>query len=277
LPLLKGRRSRLLVVALFLTASVAFALLAFYSPVKSASDWCAQNASCSYYCGLQKSQYLFCANAEATGNPMSFFTSIRNYQSYVEIAEGFAVVAALSLLFQLKDRLSRALPSVARLSAHQVVLSHRIRITTLLFSVAGAIAFLAMAAIDVGYNIPSLAATSKWILFHYIDLHGIYLSEVAFPVAVVTTLGFTIYRLERGLSYALKWALRTFTLPAITALEVGILVFDSREINLYATKFVPWSLDGICLVSNWFVLIVALSLTLLAYALLLSKRTCVRR
>ncbi|MGP8124325.1 MAG: hypothetical protein ACLQEQ_00410 [Nitrososphaerales archaeon] len=129
--------------------------------------------------------------------------------------------------------------------------------TVLVLSIVGVISFSMMVFVDVGYNIPAVSYTAKYILFHYIDLNGIYLSQVAFPIAVLTTLGLTAYRIDWGLAPALRWALRAFTFPAITILQVGILIFDSREIALYATKFVPWSLGGIWVVSNWFLLIVS--------------------
>lgn len=237
------RKATALVLNLFV-ASAAFALLALlgwtYPLVESFST------SSSPICAYEPS--------------LSGCSVYEFYEYCAEVAEGLAAVAVLLILFQTKDRLSKAMPSVTRALTHRMAVPRNTRRVVLFLSVIGAIAFSVTVFVDVGYNVPSLADTSRWILFNYIDLHGIYLSMVAFPIAAMTTLGFTVYKLEDGPASALKWAFKTFALPATTALEVGILVFDLREIALSATKFVPWSLYGIYLVSNWFVLIVSVSL-----------------
>lgn len=221
--------NRLWVVVLFLAASLVFAVLEFYSP-----------------------PFL----------PLWFF----HRRARAEIAEGFAVVAVLLLLFQSKPALSRAMPSVARALARPVTISKNVRRTALVLFVAGTVVYSFMVFVDWAAGISFLHRFHNYIVSHYFYFHafqstGPAVGCVAFLAATFATLGLTIYHLDNGMASALKQALRTFTLPAILVLMVGLVVFwRASGMQEHVTFFAMWSLDGVYLISNYFVLIVSASL-----------------
>ncbi len=266
LPLPKcGRSRRLVAVVLFFAASLAFSLLAFYSPVKSLPS----PATCTIEMTAASCQYVLAqSKAQIAAAQFPFWL----YRSYAETSEGLAVVAMLLLLYPMK----RAALSLS----HPVTLSKPMRRLAFSISLAGAVAFLVMVGIDVSYAqkyFPSLhdSASTALSYFHFYALQpqGSALGSMAVLAATVATLGFMIYHLEKGLPSAFAWALRRFTLPAIITLQVLLLVSDPSEMPVHVTNFASWSLGGVAVLSNWFVLIVALFLTLLGYApsLLLSS------
>jgi hypothetical protein len=61
-----------------------------------------------------------------------------------------------------------------------------------------------------------------------------------------------VLALHRGFVGAMK----VFGLPAILFLEVALLVFQPIAVPTMVTVFASWSVGGIELASNWFVLII---------------------
>jgi hypothetical protein len=107
---------------------------------------------------------------------------------------------------------------------------------------------------------------------HLGEIFSIYgkAGEAAFLAAALATLGFAAHRLEKGWALAIRWAFRSFTLPAIIALMVGLLLCYNPPAVVMAdhvADFANWSLGGVYVLSNWTVLAISVSLE----ALLLSE------
>jgi len=184
------------------------------------------------------------------------------YLSCIEVGEGLAAVAWLLLLFQTKDYLTRRMPSLHAALTRRIAVSRNVRVAALILSLAGAVAFLFMVSVDMGYNVPAADTTAKWILHNFFNQYGLTLSQVGFPVAMAVTITLTIYHLNDGIADAFSWAVRRFLAPAITTLGLAILIFDYREISLYAANFVPWVWEGIYPVNNWTILLVSAFVTM---------------
>jgi len=193
------------------------------------------------------------------------------YTSYVEMEWGFMLSAALLFLFTLGDRALRAVPRLARVLTRPFTLSKNMRRVVLLLSIFSGTLFLLLSE-RVYYPIPFLTSA----LWHALSIGGPPLnldpSTVAFPLGVVATLGFMVYRLQTGFISSLKWSLKVFFLPVVLLLTVGLWLHGSTEMVLYVTKFTAWSFGsidfnsgwiGLYLLSNWTVLTIAASFFLI--------------
>jgi hypothetical protein len=158
------------------------------------------------------------------------------------------------------------MPAVARALARPVTISKNVRKTALIFFIAGVIVFSFQVFLDWAWGIPFLHGFSYYMVYTYFQFHALQSSgssvgSVAFLAAAAATAGLTIYRLDKGTGSAFRQALETFTLPAILVLIFGVAVFgQSYLMPDHVTYFATWSLGGVYLVSNYFVLIVSASL-----------------
>ncbi|MGP8057060.1 MAG: hypothetical protein ACLP9K_05630 [Nitrososphaerales archaeon] len=235
---------RLLAVMLFLATSLAFAVLAWNSPVKSLSQLTFP------YCGTNPHFAPSCvAFAQAnfpTSSPLFHF--FWSYQSYAEIAEGFAILA-----------LSLPLLTVKKLDfawLHRPLAPRFPRQLFMALATVGASFFALSAVMDANYY--------NWVHSSY---RGYYLSllqalrfesSLSLGVTAFGVWGLTVLVLSfrRGI----VGGIRIFGLPAILCLMSMLLIFDSGEMTLNVTKFITLSAGGIDLVSNWLVLTVSAGL-----------------
>jgi len=67
-----------------------------------------------------------------------------------------------------------------------------------------------------------------------------------------------VFRTKRGISEGLRFSVM-FGALVVFAMQLLLLVFDSKEMYLHVTYFAAWSWGGVDLLSNWFVLIVSAS------------------
>lgn len=252
-------------VALALCLSAAFALLAFYSPVKSLPGipTCNQSEGLKVtkdtpaQCAAIMKNYKPKTVAEVAGTPVWF------YWSYAEIAEGLAVAVVLSLLFMSRRSSFSWLnkPLVPRFPKRLLIV----------LMLIGASAFVFFAVIDATYRV--LSFSPSFVRFFYFK--SIQTTGSSFGVAAFVVWGLISFCLF--LAKGLTSAMRIFGLPSILFLMILLLIFDSGEMPMHATNFTTWSLSGISIVSNWFVLIVTSSLVVLGLAPLLSKKAGVGR
>jgi hypothetical protein len=182
------------------------------------------------------------------------------WQSLNEIAEGLVAAAVLSLLFVFKwprfpSWLSK--PLAPRLSKRLI--------TSLVL--AGAAAFALFAFVTSTYYTYSFSHdfVRAFHSFHYqiFPNQGSSFGSTGFEIWCLTVFCLT---LRTGFIGAMK----AFGFPAILFLMAMLLVFDHVEMALHVTLFMSWAVNArtwyyIPVVSNWFTLIVASSLTVLSH------------
>jgi hypothetical protein len=272
---------RTLVPAVLLCLMLAFALLALYSPVKflPGIPTCNQSQGLKVTmgnpdrCAIVLKNYKPETVAEVAGTPVWF------YWSYAEIAEGLAVVGALTLIWVLKPRVPASF-------SRPLSLPKALSKSMLLASIVLGVLYFWTVAIDVAYaGFPSLRPYATWCIktffaFHSFQAQGSSLGVMGFLFLAVATVGFFVCGLPKGLLNAVRDSILRFAAPAVLILMVGLLLFDFREMPTHATNFAVWSVpyhDSIYLVSNWFVLIVAASLAFLGLSPLLIRKQGVGR
>ena len=139
---------------------------------------------------------------------------------------------------------------IAHALAQSVPISKNIRKTALALSVIGMIIFFFMVFLDVTLKAPFLHSFSTDVIHRYFEFKlfqskNSAIGGVALIAALVATLGLTIYHLDNGVASAFKQALKTFTLPGILVLMVGLVIFGQADMmTAHATNFVTWELDG---------------------------------
>ncbi len=245
-------------VLLLLSFSAAAAWMAWASPVKSLpSPSLSTIPACDLHDGL--------ASAGATGASVAnrcaaavaiyqnqFVPEFRLYQSYAEIAEAFAVVVALCLL-----------ASVLRAPAflkREVSLQKPLRLALASLGAAGLGAFAFLESLNLLY---AETLNDQFIgLFHSIPQPPVY-AVLGLAVACVC---FGVLRARRGLFAGLRSGVMLGAFSASIA-QLFLLLFDSREMYLYVTRFSSnWVLFGFPVLSNWFVLVVSSGLLALGLA-----------
>lgn len=174
------------------------------------------------------------------------------YQSYAEIAEGFAVLALLVPLLSAK-RLD-----LAWLHRPLVPTFPKLWVITLVLTGTVLYALCVFTASEYWNLVHSAYRSSFLTLFQILSL------ESSFSVG---TLGFGAWCLAVFvLSFRkdLVTSMKFFGLPAILFLMSMLLAFDYGEMTTKVTRFTAWMVNGIPLLSNWFVFIVSAGLMMWA-------------
>jgi hypothetical protein len=241
-----------------LSLSLLFALMAHASPMKSlpSPPACLKAEVPSHACGTLAAKVE--SESEADALPGGGFWL---YQSSAEIAEGFAIMAVLSFSLTFKRP---AFPWLSKPVAPRLPG----RLATAL-ALVGASAFAFLALVDSTYY--DLAFSRSFIgLFHRWHFSVIPIQGSGFGVLVLGVWGLTVLclSLHRGLLGGVK----TFGLPAILFLMLALLAFDPKEMVIHVTLLTAWSVDGVAVLSNWVVLMVASFLTASAFTRSLSRR-----
>ena len=256
---------------LALIVSAAFAISAFHSPIKSIP---AISPSTIPGCGLQDvvsgagspagGTATRCEALEAEAQAQ-FVPSFHLYQTYAELAEAFAAVSVLCLLF---PRLR-----APRLLLRPIRLPPRARRGLLFLVALCAFVFVAMALIDATYR---LSGVSRQIVeaFHFqsFQTQGGAFGTVAFSLLAVAVVAMTLRDAGSGFWPSFELAFTRLGGAATLILMIGLLAFDSNEMPIHATNFTVWSWAGVYLLSNWFVLVLASFLALLGFSPLLLNR-----
>lgn len=196
-----------------------------------------------------------------------YMSSFWVYVSYTELAWGFVLTAVLLLLLSLGEQLLESIPIAHHALTRPVILPENIsKVVPLLSLIPGALFILLSER--VYYPIP-VVKDALWHAF-LIGLPPLHDPDViALPFLIVATLGFMLHRLDRGFVSAFKWSLKVFVLPGLLLLTVGLWLNESPEMVIYVTKLTQWSFgnidisrgwNGLYLLSNWTVLVVAASL-----------------
>jgi len=207
-----------------LGASAVFALLALYTPY---------NSSLASLCPPWMMYYSPCS---------AFWVS----QSYIGIAEGFAVAAVLSFLFALTR------PSLSWLDRPLAPRFPKRLLAA--FVLVGASAFVFFALMSATYDTWEFSRSfSHFFMFQTIQAQGSSVGVVALGIWSLTVL---CLALRKGLI----GALRIFGLPAIVFLGVTLIYFYIDQMTNHATNFTTWSLGGIYVLSNWTVFVASASL-----------------
>jgi len=239
---------RYLALALLLFA-ILFAWLAYISPTKSLPSvpTCFEVACRSVldnYSALLKT---------ATSPGGGFWM----YQTYAELAEGFAISALLVALappfLRRSMRLRQPLlPRAPKWFAHDLALI--VACGFVLFAVLDATWHVSVASQAAVFAVNSFFS---WLPLPQTGQMG-FVAFVSWCVAVFCVA-------SRG---GLLRALKVFGLPAILFLMSMLAIFDSTELVLHVTRFTEWSVGGVWVLSNWTVLVVASTLALNVYTTL---------
>ena len=276
---MKGGRFLLLAAIAMLVSAAFFAVLAFNSPEKSFGPPACSPAStpdnpvtnvnpCE---SLMVNDYLLKMNSEAPLVPL-YMDQFWVYTSYVEIEWGFIFAAALLLLSLVARTGVEKIPSLSRALTRPVALPNSAKTVVLFISVLGAVSYFSL--LDFGLSVPFLTPFLDSAFSVGRPPLNLDLGSVSFGFALATTLGFTVYRLDRGLVTAFKWSLMVFSSPAVLVQTVGLALDglpNHAEMVIYVTKFARWSFgsinfdsgwDGLYVLSNWTVLTLAASLLL---------------
>jgi hypothetical protein len=255
-PLMR-QRLRLLVFLLMIALSVAFAILAYGSPVKVLPEACSGQGGTGG--GGPHPMIVVCKPVTMrTPGYASVEWQYWGYASCAQIAEGFAV---LVLLFPLSTS-PRIVKRLYFSWLHRPLAPRFPKRLLVSLVLIGASVFVLCALMDANYY--------NWVHSSY---RGYYLSllqalrfESSFSLGVTAFGAWGLTVLVLSLHKGIVGSARVFGLPAILCLMSMLLVFDSGEMILNVTKFITWSAGGIGLVSNWSVLIVASFLFVYALA-----------
>jgi len=276
---MKGGRFLLLAAIAMLVAAAFFAALAFSSPVKSFGPPACSPANtpdnpvtnvnpCE---SLLVNDYLLKMNSEAPLVPL-YMDQFWVYTSYVEIEWGFVLAAAILLLSYVVRSTLGKIPSISLALTRPVPLPKSAKKAVLLISFLGAVSYFSL--LDFGLSVPFVTPFLDSAFSVGRPPLNLDLGTVAFAFAAITTLGLTVYRLDRGLVSAFTWSLMMFSFPAVLVQTVGLALDglpNQAEMVIYVTKFAQWSFgsinfdsgwEGIYVLSNWTVLAVAASLFL---------------
>ncbi|MGD0318959.1 MAG: hypothetical protein ABSB56_04625 [Nitrososphaerales archaeon] len=269
----KSMRRPILVVAVLtlLGASAVFALLGLCSPLKSfpATPTCGDRG----VVGRAASKACIGMMAHYKAELLSDSFPIWLYQSFIEIAEGLSAVALILALFMLKR------PRWSWLDEH-LALPRLVKYLGAITAVSGGLAFVTAAVLDWRSNIPSYTAGSSLLIGAQTGTTTAGLGELGargLAVMLAGICGFILFNLDRGIWSASRDALLRFAAPLVLFLEVGLLVFAPLSMFDHAVAFLKLQEGGIQPLSNWFVLIVSASLTLMGIAPFLSKSARVQR
>jgi hypothetical protein len=224
-----------------LAASLIFAALAWSSPVKVDPNW--KFSICDY---PTRAETDACNAFELKFAPQihpAYRAELWFHQSYVEIAEG---LAALALLFPLL--------SVKRLDftwLHKPFAPWFPRWLFLLLVLVGAGIFGVYAVADS--TLAEIPKFSGSVFSWSNKAFGVGYGTIALTMWGLTILALSLHKGFIG-------SLKIFGFPAILFLTVMLWMFDSRDMIYHVTNFAMWSLRGIDLVSNWFVLVICAGL-----------------
>ncbi|MGP8057700.1 MAG: hypothetical protein ACLP9K_08905 [Nitrososphaerales archaeon] len=264
-------RSKLLVVlVLFLAASLAFAHMAYSSPVKyipaeplcgNQDDYVVGSAIVSPLAdgwsmsviplsGGEGGSAAHCNGVYAQYNKMVATDTfpLWLYQSYAEIAEGFAALALLVPLL-----------SVERLDFAWL---HRPLVPT--FPRPWVIALVLTGT--VLFALCVFTASEYWNLVHsayrssFLTLHQILSLESSLSVGILGFGAWCMAVLALSFRRDLVTSVRFFGLPAILFLMSMLFAFDYGEMTTKVTAVTSWMVNGIPILSNWFVFIVSAGL-----------------
>jgi len=246
---MRSRRTLVLVVASLLVAAAAFAVLSRFSPVQTTGltfpictqEWGSQGPA------LVASCVTFMQSYSPDLSPV-YVSSLWWHQSYLEIAEGFAILALLLPLLTVKrlDLSWLHRPLAPRFPA---------RLLTALVIIGG----LTFALFTAGVATFHDGGVFQWF-FLTVDRtfqHGDDLQPYGAVAFVVWGLTLFALALRRGL----VGAIRAFGLPALLFLTAVLLALDSVEMVSHVTMFLTWSLGGIPLLNNWSLFVVSVGLT----------------
>jgi len=265
--LVRPKRTRLfLVVGLFLCA-LLFAVLAFSSPVKSSSELCSRNISCTYVCtnpaliiSAGATSYLSCSAKYVASNwdfDLNTVLPLYTYMTFLQVAEGVLVVAIFILMLGVRlpssfDKTFR-LPTLVKLSV--VIVAVVLSFFYLLAVVTD------MLQLDGSYLASGRISLAEYLVvnryFEYLRPYfGPWLGLSAFILVFGATICVVLFRLDKGLYESLRNTLTFFTFPMVLILQVSLLILGRQEMAIHVTDFVAGSIGGVDLVSNWFVLVV---------------------
>lgn len=257
----RGLTTRALAVTVVaaLCLSVVFAGLAFFSPVKSLSTVCERSVYCTRYCSGAPGNN--CLSSLELYYP-KVILPLLTYWSYVQIAEGLAVSGIILAVLLMQ-------PPAPSFLSRSFRLPKALRVSVLLASFVLAILYLWMVTLDLMWHIPpqsqyAMQSIAAYFSCLHLQTASSVLGTVGFLCFVGAAIGFVAYGLDKGALRAVRDALVFFATPATLTLQGGLLLFDRNQMTTHVTLLVPWSLGGVDIVSNWFVLVV--TLVMLSYA-----------
>ncbi len=238
-----NRRALVVAVALLLCASTAFAGMAWNSPVKPTVYNPAYPSQCVPATLMNTNPcntYILPAYFQQVYMDSTPYTSYWFYRSYVEIAEGFMLLAILLPLLWVKRLDSTCLrkPFAPRFPKRLVVP----------LAIVGASVF---ALFPISATWPEYEHTS-----YYLDLHKVWFA-VGLPLGVTAFGVWCLTALVLSTRKGIVGAMEVFGLPSVLYLACMVFVFDRAEMTNHVTMFLSLSLYGVPLVSNWLVLMVA--------------------
>lgn len=240
---------RLVAVALPLlmlaVLAVTFAILACNSPIKAFPA----PASCGTDLNTGN---LSCSNS---------IMELWYYWSYGEIAEGFAVLLAITLM----------LPLLRKLPMGFRVTSKDLKFFGFFVAFCGGSAWVAR-AINTVISFPSSPYRYDYTPGSPMFLQlmaGIRMtlpaltSELWVTVLLLGICGFVLFRLEKGLTSALSDAIMMFAAPLILFQQLGLVAVAPLGLVDHIANFFKWYEGGIQPFSNWLALMLSLFLTAL--------------
>lgn len=185
--------------------------------------------------------------------------------SQFEVIEGLVVVSFFSLFVVIAKSYRIGLFDSPILSSH---LKSRFSYLFAVLAVAGALSFILLVLCNME-QLRSLLDINGWNVVQYpLNLFGFLggsalgqNGRVGYGVLAFLIWGLTIIALSLAIGFVK--AVKLFAVPSILFLTIVVLLFDPREMDSQAINLVSgFTLNGISLLSNWFLLTVSLSLTI---------------
>jgi hypothetical protein len=262
---LKNLSGQSVLVVLLLVASIATAAIAFYSPKPSPPS--SGEGLCMATLSQNGDPVISGRASAACGAAVSFYgVALGSYHSSIwtlpEVSDSLFFVALLCF-------------AIPRMKAPEslrkrIALSRPLMPALVLVGVVGLGIFGYAETFNIlyansarGYS----AGNPTYWSFFSIDPQ---LADHAVLGLIAASACFCILRAEKGLSKGVRSGV-TFGAFWVAVAQLCLLVFDYKEMYLYVTSFSSsWTLFGFPILSNWFVLAVALSLA--AWGVVPSKR-----
>lgn len=247
----------MMAVVVLLSLSATFAVLAFNSPLKSlpVRPLCGNQNGPAVRSGV--SPPISASHCEAVYAQYDRMVAADTfplwlYQSYAEIAEGFAAASALCLL-----ALVLKLPASPK---GDLVLSRPARRIVTSITVGGLFVFGFVEFCNVLYA----NTRTQFVLNVFYDVPNRLAPFAAISGLVAASVGFGVLRSRKGFPEGIKSGIVVASISTLVA-QIGLLTFDSKEMILHVTMFISWPAGGFNLLSNWFVLMTAATLLILGF------------
>lgn len=225
-----------------------------------------------YFALSNATNFVFTPGAETAGNERLYVIQLREFRnsvwlpmSEIQIGIGLLIASGLVLLVAVKEwRLPSVLTRAGRYKKSLLRLNRLflfIEPFALVLIVVGIVGYGFLTFINLTYNMTWFGA--RWAkhvehLFRFRYFPGKnWLGVAAFTSLFISTCAAMARWIGHGLSVAFRRAIIHVAAPLTFGWTVVLFLTHPSSMVWHAVNFLPWSVAGVDLVSNWLVLVVS--------------------